>query len=224
MAFDDNETPESVLVDFLSMAYDCHTLVLYGSRTVGKERADSDWDLVAVNDWDGPTWYNDEIAGVGEVNAFIYPEKHINSPRMNDVLNMNQFCFGLRNGRVLAEKDGLGQKIIAEAKRVFETPPPPAPPSFRDSLVHFYSETVLDTIDDPAKPELAKHCRHHEVIVKSLFNYFTLRGQLRPPAKDALLFLQAERPEHYAAFAKAAARGATMEDLQGWLKIVLDNQ
>ena len=216
----ETETPESVLVDFLSAAYECHTLILYGSRVEGGATEHSDWDLVAINTWERPTLYNETIAGVGEVNAFIYPEAHIQSPHMVDILNLKQFCFGLRHGRVLIEKDGLGQKIVTEAQRVFETPPTTIP-SFHDSLVHFYSETVLDTMDDPEKPDLVKHCRHHEVIVKSLFNYFTLRGQLRPPAKDALRFLQAERPEHYAAFAKAAARGADIDDVQAWLKIVL---
>ena len=219
MASQTTAKQEAILVDFLRDSYDCHTIILYGSRTEGRARPDSDWDVVAINDSQAPGWFNGTIDGLGEVNAFTYPEQHVTA-HMEEVLNLKQFCFGLRHGRALLDKDGLGQRIIAEAQRTFETPEHVAP-NFREHLIHFYSDTVLDTMDNPEKPSLVRHGRHHEVMVKSLFHYFNLRGKLRPPAKEALAFLQTERPEHYTAFANAAKRGATVEDVQAWLKIVL---
>jgi hypothetical protein len=89
---------------------------------------------------------------------------------------------------------------------------------------HYFDDVVLGTMKKPHLPDLVKQYRHHESIVKSLFNYFSLRGKLRPPAKEACVYLRDHDPVGYQAFCRAAALHATAEDLSVWLKHVMSNQ
>jgi len=221
----ETERPEDILVEFFGAAFGCHTLVLYGSRATGLAKEGSDWDIIGVNDWNRRSWYNDTIQGVeGDVNAFIYPEAGMRSAHMADILNLKQFCFGIRTGVVLCEKDGLGQKIVAAANTIYATPPAPLTPGFAQTVQHYFDDVVIGTMQKPHVPDLVKQYRHHEAIVKSLFNYFSLRGKLRPPAKEACIYLRDHDHEGYVKFCRAAAPNASTEALAAWLKHVMHVQ
>jgi hypothetical protein len=214
------ERPEDILVEFFAAAFDCHTLVLYGSRAQGKAHANSDWDLVGVTRWNRRSWYNETVEGVGEVNAYIYPEAAVNSVHLAEVLNLRNF-LGIRHGVVLCEEHGLGQRIVAAANEIYNSPPEPLVPGFVETIAHYSQDIVLGTMQKPHIPELVKQYRFHEGLVKSLFNYFILRGILRPPAKDGIVYLRDHDPEGFALFCRAAQRGATPADLEAWLTYVM---
>jgi predicted nucleotidyltransferase len=175
-------TPEQTIVDFLTTQYDCHTVLLYGSRAENRHTPESDWDIVALTRGKQRRWCNTILQGVGEVNALIFPDSAATSAKMAEILDLQSFCFPLRFARILREtSEQFGTMIIERAKEIYASPPAPLAPGFRDTIRHYYTDLTLALLRNPEIPDMVKHYQYHECILKSLHHYFTLRALLGWP-------------------------------------------
>ena len=104
------EVAERVLQELQPVA-----VLLHGSRAVGRERPDSDWDLcVLMHGVRDPSWRSQQLGGVSR-DLDIVPVT------ASDSLMTDIFGTSLRFARVVADSsDGVGAAFIARAQCLHE--------------------------------------------------------------------------------------------------------
>lgn len=90
-------------------------VLLHGSRAVGRERPDSDWDVcVLVEDVVEPAWRTHQVGDLS-LDLDIVPVT------MSDSAMTEHFGTSLRSARVLIDSaDGVGAAVVARARRLHE--------------------------------------------------------------------------------------------------------
>jgi len=98
----------------LTTRYDCHTVILYGSRARGDFTDDSDYDLVGIRE-------AGETARIGELiegrflDAFVYPEAKFSENE--------EKLLRIRGGKILVERNDFGKKLLARIESRYERGP-----------------------------------------------------------------------------------------------------
>lgn len=220
---------EDALIDFMESQFGCHTLILYGSRGLGTHRPTSDWDILAINQGTMEAYCHQTVEGVGEVNAYIYPELMVEFHRSNPskIYKPREiFVRRIRTARVLIEHEGMGTYIIEKAKELYAAGPQKMPPSYAEHVRYSYFQRCLraqylDTALPDATPEIMRDYWRIEAQFGALSNYFKLRSMWEPAPKDALAYLDKHDFQAFDAFERGLAPDASPQDLQTLFNIVL---
>lgn len=203
-------TQEQQIVDTLQDSFDCHTVLLYGSRARGTARPDSDWNIIAVREKPPTVWCDDVLEEVGMLHIQIYPnpavQYHFNSPffRTTD----------LAHGKVLCEHDGLGARIIQHAQTMLREGYPPEAEGFMGNMRAYYRHDVLDALEDATQNPIYQNYRLQQGLHRSLRYYLRARGKHMMSPIEGFRYIQSNDPEAYALFERAYKPDATLEDVK----------
>lgn len=214
---------EDALIDFLEEKYGCHTLILYGSRALGTNKPDSDWDVLALNRGYEREYLHEQVEGVGEVNAYIFPEEDaIYKPQApSGIYVPRDYLVRLRHGKVLMEYLDLGTKIVQMAKNTYEAGPAAMPEKLvgqiRYQWLHYWVGLIRQ---EAVAPEMARFVRHR-MVNQCAESYFRLRQQWVPSEKDILPRIQQENPAVYQAIVQAMQPSASADDFTQMAEIIL---
>jgi len=231
MSDETEELAEDLLIAFLQKEYDCHTVILYGSRAQGKAKPTSDWDILGLNDWPTEAYLHEKLEGVGEINGYIYPESMavfdpIYPSRIFNPANV--FATRLQHGLVLIEKDTLGTDIVERAKRFAASGPGAPSEALVKNMNYYLFKMRLETYLDPEKPlkdglpEVLRDYVRREVQLNSFQHYFRLRGMWAPAPIDGYEYLKEHDYQALDAFERANAPTATYQDFESLFHIVMD--
>lgn len=197
--------PASDAIDWAALLaelapHGCHTWILYGSRARGDAHPTSDVDLLGLrdggdSDHDARLWH-----GV-YLDAFVHPTDRYAAGGAD--------CLHLRHGRVLQERDGQGQRLLAAAAAAFQAGPPPLA-DHEQRLRLAWLRKMVARIAGRGPADVEAHYRRAWLLMQSLEDYFALRRQWYLGPKESLHWLQTHAPEDHAAFAAALAPGADL--------------
>lgn len=174
------------LTQELIHAHGAHTIILYGSRAHGTETAASDIDILCfradpeagcdARQWQG-YW----------LDAWLYPETAADKPE--DFLH-------LQGGRVLAEQDGFGHKLLARIDTVLAEPYK----GLSDQDVRHRRAWLSKTLARAGQGDSEGWYRRHMLIKDLLEIHFELQRWRFLGFKRAMLSLQAQDPELHTLF------------------------
>ena len=190
------------LVARLEVEEGCRTIILYGSRARGDAGPGSDYDLVGFRDRKGPPVRETGVRDGALLDVFIYPIERLAEPRA-DMLHV-------RGGRVLRDRDGLGESFLAGLDEVFAAGPDPLPADEIAARCNW----AWKTLDRAAGGDVEGHFRRAWLLTTQLENFFLLRNAWYPGSKVALSVLQAEHPAVYAVLERALAPAATLAEIE----------
>jgi hypothetical protein len=175
----------------------CHTVILYGSYARGDATEASDYDLAGLWGQDGTLRVAHTRHG-GYLDAFIYPEAVVEAP-VDDLLK-------LHGGRVLVQRDGLGDRLLARVAERFAQGPEPWPADDR-AAVKAWIGKMLPRI---ARGDAEGHYRR-AMLLYQLLDYFRAQNRWYLGPKASFAALSAEDPTAYRAFEAALAPGADLD-------------
>jgi hypothetical protein len=192
--------PDTSELEALLRALGCHTAVLYGSRARGDATAASDWDAAGFRD-EGPAERDARPFLGTSLDAWLYPTAKLTQPA--ELLH-------LHGGRVLFERDGAGEQALAQVREVFEKGPGPLPAWDAEQRRGWARKCIERARLGGPEGDF----RRHWLLVELLEMYFLLRGRWFLGSKVALAELAAREPAAHAAFARALAPAATLDDVE----------
>ncbi|MBS0289827.1 MAG: GNAT family N-acetyltransferase [Proteobacteria bacterium] len=126
------------IVNHLKEKYDCHTIILYGSRARGDETLASDYDIIAIRDKGEMERDCRKFEGVF-LDIFIYSLQEINQP--SDFLR-------IKDGIVIYEKDRVGSDLLEKVKNCYKQGPIPKPVWEKQVIVSWGQELTEKVGDD----------------------------------------------------------------------------
>jgi hypothetical protein len=186
----------------------CHTAILYGSRARGDGDATSDIDVVAFRDA-GETGQLAHRWRDLFLDLFLYPTATKPDP---DWLR-------LHGGRVLFQRGSDGDEVLAAVEATFAAGPEPL--SAGDARTRrLWLEKMLARAE---KGDPEGNYRRHWLLMVLLEDYFALRRQWYLGPKRSLAFLESERPKDFAAFCRAFAPSASIEDIRAAVTMVIES-
>ncbi len=174
----------------------CHTIILYGSRARGDAEADSDYDLIAFHDGQGPVRHETGRWRSALLDVFIYPEDRLQS--------VDDSMLHVRGGRVLRQRGALGDAFLDRLELLHAS----APPALADDEIEARKNWAMKMLDRASRGNVEGNYRRVWLLTSLLENYFLLRGRRYPGPNEAFKILKHSDPEVYASFDKALEQGA----------------
>lgn len=189
--------------------HQCHTVILYGSRSRGDWTEESDYDLVGFRDH-GEKFQDARIIEGKFLDAFVYPIK--------DVVDHEKDFLRFRKGTVLLEKNGFAENLLKKLDQVFDEGPKSLP---KDELhaIRIWIKKMLARI---TKEDLEGNYRRAWLQHDLLESYFTLRQKWYLGPKESFRWLSENDPETYRFFDLALKPHAAFTDIVHLAEKVLE--
>ncbi|MGE0213625.1 MAG: hypothetical protein AB7S41_18205 [Parvibaculaceae bacterium] len=189
------------LVADLRDAHGCHTLILYGSRARGDATPVSDYDLIGFREGRAATIHDARRIGGVWLDAFLCPD----TTRPGTLMRV-------RGGRVLFQRDGFGDALLARLERFHARGPKRLTPSEIESRTA-WARKMLERM---ARGDAEANYRRAWLLTALLEDYFAIRGLWFEGPKLALAWLRHNAPDTFRRFDRALrprAEAATIEAL-----------
>ena len=178
----------------------CHTWILYGSLARGDPHPTSDIDLLGIRD-DGEPDRDTRVWNGRFLDVFIYAASRFET--------VGEEWLHLRGGRVLRERDGSAERLLAHVETVYQAGPQRLADHERRSLVTWLHK-MAERIGGRGPDDIEANYRRAWLLTQILEDYFRLRDRWYSGPKESLLWLKAEEPDMYAMFAEALTPAADL--------------
>ncbi len=212
MSTDAQENPQlDRFVNILEHEHGCHTVILYGSRAIGKQSASSDYDLLGIRR-DGDDTRDARFVDGVFLDAFIKSEKSVSE-------GAHAFLH-VRDGIVLRDPHGMGARLLSDVAVALESPPLDIAPAEIEARRTWCHKT-LGRIRYASATDVEAHYRRHWLLVDLLEFYFVLRRRHYLGPKESFRWLGENDEVAFRAFAAALAPGASVEDVERVVGVVI---
>ena len=204
---------DAALIDELRHQHGVHTIILYGSRARGDATAESDIDVAGFADI--PLTVRDARMWNGIfLDAFVYPTARAAVPKdLAAEPEMMKLCAG----RVLLDDRKLGALLLDHLAAI-DRQGPPALPASELQVRRLWARKMIARA---RRGDVEANYRRHWLLYQLLEDYFALRGEWYRGPKDAFATLQVAAPATFAAFERALAPSATLDEIEALVTLVI---
>lgn len=196
----------------LQTKHHCHTVILYGSRALGLESESSDFDILGVRE-SGAAERDARMFNAEYLDAWIHSEAELD-PLPADLIR-------LRHGRVLAQKNDCGTRLIARAAELFTKGPKPLA-AWETELIRSWTVKTISRVARGGPEDIEANYRRASLLTQLLEDFFKLRGKWFLGPKESFEWLRKNDPMSYALFERALAPDAGRGALRALAERVLE--
>jgi predicted nucleotidyltransferase len=187
--------------------YQCHTIILYGSRAREDATAASDYDIIALRD-KGDFERDCRLFNGFYLDVFIYSE--------DVALNPDPSMIRVKDGVVLLQKDQIGDELLSKVKAIFDAGPSPTPAWEK----HEINAWALKMLDRAALEDIEGNFRRHWLLYHLLECYFKLRDSWYLGPKESFRWLRDNDLGTYTAFDVALKPNAGLDAISRLIELV----
>lgn len=204
--------PDSILahiVKRLRTKYDCHTIILYGSRARGDATQTSDYDVMGVCK-SGDAHRLVTTYRKAYLDIFVFPEKSLKK--------LTEDHLYMRNAVILYQEGTYGTRFIKRLNTVWKAPHLPR------SLEARHLERVWSTkmLERSKVNDIEGHYRRTWLLMSLLEMYFTLRKKRYLGSKGSFQWLATHDPQALELFDKALAIPTDLNALESLQRYVIN--
>jgi predicted nucleotidyltransferase len=196
----------SYIIKELQDKYECHTILLYGSRARGQSSPTSDYDVIGIRK-EGEIIHDARFHNGFYLDLFIYPEK--------DLINPTEAALPLRGGKVLLEKGTLGQEFFKKLEEIYKK----GPTKLVETNVHALRLWARKSLERIKLGGIEGNFRRAEILPALLEHYFTTRGRWYEGPKTSFCILKEEQPKIYELFERAFEPNAPISTIENLIEL-----
>lgn len=197
------------IIDYITIKYDPHTLILYGSYADGSNNANSDFDALIITDKQCKFHDGTIIKGV-KLDVFIYNTSHF----IEDISCQNY--IQIHDGEIIIDKYGMGKKLQNKVCEYIKSIPIKSKEE-KEHLIDWCEKMYLRTKRDDTEG----YFRWHWLLVDSLEIYFNINNEYYYGPKKSLKKLKVKDPQGYKYYSDAL-RKLDSNSLEVWLNHLKD--
>ena len=188
--------------------YDCHTIILYGSRARGEASTTSDYDIIAIRE-KGEFERDCRLYKGFYLDIFIYSEDVVKNPDVS--------LIRMKDGIVLREKNSIGSSLLNKVIAIYVAGPPKTPAWERIEI----SSWVYKMLDRAKLGDIEGNFRRHWLLHDLLECYFKLRDIWYLGPKESIQWLKNNDLRAYSAFDVALSPSGSLNDAESLIQIIL---
>lgn len=195
-------------------------VILYGSRAAGRERPESDVDLLLLAEAPERTRDTRRVVtdvGAVDVDGWIYG--------LTLDADADPGLMRLRGGRALYDPEGHAARLLAHVEAIWARGPKPVPDDERVAL-RVWGQRMLARIAGRDSADVAvaatARWRQAELVVELLADIYLLRGWWYPGPDPALRELATRAPELHRAYVAALAPDASLTTIGALVTLVME--
>ncbi len=203
-----NDPLLNTIMDDLFKNYQCHTIILYGSRARGEATPTSDYDIIALRE-KGEMERDCRYIEGHYLDIFIYPDTITHNPDIS--------LIRMKDGIVLCQKDSFGDDLLKKIKSLFNKGPSKTPSWEK----HEINTWVMKMFDRAEQEDIEGNFRRHWLLHDLLECYFKLRDSWYLGPKESFQWLKKNDLETYMAFNEALKPNASLNEIErliSWVK------
>lgn len=198
------------MLNHLKTNFNCHTIVLYGSRARGIGVTDSsDYDLIAIRRVGENIREACEFEG-RFIDAWIYSESILKK--------IDSSFLRIKDGLIIEQKKDLATKLLKKIDEIFKAGPTPIP-EWESILTSSWIKKMYQRSN---LKDIEGNYRRHWLLFDCLESYFKLRNLWYFGPKESFNWLKAHDKKAYRAFEKALSSDAKDIDIQRLIQLILD--
>ncbi len=194
-----NDFLARVIAD-LKEKYQCHTFILYGSQARGDATENSDWDILAIRPV-GEMFRDARIVEGQYLDTWIYSEEKISCPDEN--------FLHIRGGRVIEQKNRLGDEFIAKLEAIYKAGPKPS----ADWDIELRQSWIQKMIDRSQQEGIEANYRRHWLLYQLLDDYFYFQNKWPMGPKLGFRWMKENDLFSYQLFERALQPSASFSDV-----------
>lgn len=179
-----------MIVKYLKEKYDCHTIILYGSRARNDSNDLSDYDILAIRDT-GEMERDCSTFDSFFLDAFIYATAAIKNP--------DESFLRIKDGVVVCQKDNVGEELLAAVRKMFAAGPKPIPHWEKRLIITWHNKMYARAL----KGDIEGNFRMLWLLYDLLESYFKLRDRWYLGPKESFQFLKINDIQTYVLFDNA---------------------
>lgn len=207
----ENDVVLRVIVEELEEKYDCHTVILYGSRARGDYTLASDYDVAGISQ----SGEKQRIARFDDLHnvyhdIFIYPENDF-SPLQEEHLNMV-------DGKVIVQANNFGSNLLNQLKHFLNEPAFISENEIQTRKVWYKKMASRAEVGD-----LEGKYRHIWAIFAILEDYFVFAGIRYQGPKKAFQYLEQHDLKTLALFHEALTNTQDIDALNKLIANIVAN-
>lgn len=191
----------SAIVGEIQSKYNCHTILLYGSRARGDFTEASDYDILAVRE-SGPEIRDARLWQGVYLDIFVSPESALLEPHPG--------MLDMRFGQVLCQKEKIADAFFTRLEKIFQAGPEKLRADEIQALLTWHEKALARIRAGGIQGNL----RRAELIPALLEHLFTTRGIWYRGPKASFLWLRENHEELYRAFERALEPNASMATIE----------
>jgi uncharacterized protein len=190
--------------------FECHTVLLYGSRARGDFTEVSDWDVIGFKSH-GEMFRHTTIEDPSfMLDGFVHPEKEV-------VENEDAF-LKILGAKILIEKDHFGSDLLKKIEARIKKGPTPRPAWEIKAGIHWVERMLMRL----RREDLEGNLRRHWLLFSLLKDYFQLKNQWYLGPKLALEELKKQDEVVYNLFERALRPEGSVADIEKLVKHILN--
>lgn len=196
------------IVTELRKKYQCHTVILYGSRARGTFGPSSDYDVMGVRSRGTKLRIAKKKDG-HYLDIFIFPEKVLRSVREEHLY--------MKDAVVLYEKDRFGSRLVSRIQKLAKSKPKPLP---NDEILALkvWANKMLERAQTR---DLEGNYRRSWLQMALLEDYFLIRRKRFQGSKTSFEWLKKNDPTIYRIFENALAQPDNLKVLKRLVERVI---
>lgn len=183
-------------------------VILYGSRARGDATPESDFDVAAFAEREGPVKQVAGQWGGGLLDLFIHP--------MATLTKAGPDHLHMRGGSVLVDEGGRGATFLSALDDVFTQGPAP----LTDEEMAVRKAWSWKTLERARRGDVVGDYRRAWLLTTQLENYFSFRNEWYLGSKRALDHLRCVDAHTFSVFQAALAPNADMVAIEALVRLV----
>ncbi|CAM4379603.1 hypothetical protein BAMA_21315 [Bacillus manliponensis] len=196
------------IINYFIRNYNCHSIILFGPHAREDVTHESDIDVVCFTDQLISSSNDTKIFGRKRLDAWIYETK-----KMRDI---DEF-LRIRRGKILYDNRKICEKFLIDINGLFKRGPKPLTEQEKKFLKRRIYKMYLRTKND----DMNGRFTYHELLVKTLENYFILNGRWYLGPKHSLQWLRENDREVYELFELVLKSKGRMKAMKQLIKVTL---
>ena len=174
---------ESIILE-LRTKYNCHTIILYGSRAHGFISPTSDYDVIGINRRGKKTRIAKKQLGL-YWDVIVYPER--------DLVKLGEQQLGWVKAKIIYQKNEYGKELLRRLKIFLQKPHKPQP-QYEIDILKIWAQKELDRCKIKDIQGLYRRAEFHNALIE---HYFIIRKKRFSGSKAGFIWLEKNDPSTF---------------------------